>query len=119
MSNYNKALGKSGEETVIDNLKKSGHLLLSKNDRARYGELDIIAQKDSALKFIEVKTRTSDRFGRGDEAITPTKQKHILLCVRSWLANHPVPSAGKEIQVLVAVVTLGEKSPVITWLRML
>ena len=64
----NKIKGKYGEEIAVNYLIKNGCKIVEKNYRfSRYGEIDIIALDGSILCFIEVKTRTSDRFGRSEE----------------------------------------------------
>ena len=49
-------LGKIGEQSVQDWLVKHGYLIRETNYRKPYGELDIIAEKDGIIRFIEVKT---------------------------------------------------------------
>lgn len=42
------------------------------------GEIDIIAKKDNEYVFIEVKTRTSIKYGKPVDAINECKKKHIV-----------------------------------------
>ena len=56
----NKELGAIGEELAANYLVKSGYRLLHRNWRLKGGcEIDIVAFKDNALHFVEVKTRTT------------------------------------------------------------
>lgn len=70
---YNKTLGRFGESAAIKLLTKQGYSIIATNYRSRFGEIDIIAKKDSTLYFIEVKTRSSLAMGQPYEAINPVK----------------------------------------------
>jgi putative endonuclease len=67
-----------GENAACEFLLKKGYKILERNFRKGYGEIDIIAIKDNILVFIEVKTRTSTRFGTPFEAIAPWKLKSLI-----------------------------------------
>lgn len=83
--------GKIGEKYAVDLLKRKGYKILFRNFRSKFGEIDIIAKDPSTLQsgsgrvssgqvtlvFIEVKTRWSKRFGQPEEAVTPTKLRHL------------------------------------------
>jgi len=84
----NKQIGDFGETFAAAYLEKQGYLILERNFRTPYGELDIIAQDGSTVVFIEVKTRSSARFGSGFEAITPKKQQTILRCAEYYIQQH-------------------------------
>ena len=75
--NLKQQLGKSGEELAADFLKQNGYKIIARNYKTRLGEIDIIASDKDTLCFIEVKTRTSDRFGTGQEAVLGRKQRQI------------------------------------------
>ena len=61
-----------------DFLRKKGYKLLEKNYRCKIGEIDVIAEKQGRLVFIEVKTRESARYGPPEEAVHRVKQEKIL-----------------------------------------
>ena len=73
-----KKLGRWGEERARRFLKDNGYKILGKNVRTRLGEVDILAEDDGIVVFIEVKTRASDRFGRGEESISLVKQRRLV-----------------------------------------
>jgi putative endonuclease len=73
-----KALGARGEAVAAVHLKEQGFIIVASNWRCRSGELDLIAEKDGLLVFIEVRTRTkTGTFGTPQESVTARKQKQV------------------------------------------
>ncbi len=72
---YKKLLGKRGEKLVFEHLKKLGYKILEKNYRTPFGEADIIALKGDTVYFVEVKTRSSIKYGTPAQAVDYKKQK--------------------------------------------
>jgi putative endonuclease len=79
------SLGNKGEELAADFLKNSGYKILYRNYKTKLGEIDIIAKDKEAICFVEVKTRSSDRFGCGSEAVFKVKQRQIAKAALSFL----------------------------------
>lgn len=81
MKGLNRAIGSYGEEIAKDYLIKKGYILLDRNYRNRYGEIDIICKFKDIIIFIEVKSRYNTLYGLPKESVTYFKQKRILnLC---------------------------------------
>ena len=78
MSLHNRKIGRWGEGVAAAHLQKQGYELVDRNVRTPYGEIDLIVRRDRIMIFVEVKTRTSTRYGYPEESITPRKQKHML-----------------------------------------
>ncbi len=74
----NKYLGELGEEIACKYIQSKGMLLLQKNFSCKAGEIDIIAKDKENIVFIEVKTRTSDKYGKPSEAVSIAKQRKIV-----------------------------------------
>ncbi len=70
-------LGKNGEALAEEFLKNTGYSILARNYRTKLGEIDIIAREKETICFVEVKTRTGERFGLPEEALTYHKQQRI------------------------------------------
>ena len=70
-------VGKLGEDIASSFLKRKGYRIISRNFKARYGEIDIIALDQDTIVFVEVKTRIGTHFGTPEEAITPRKLREI------------------------------------------
>jgi putative endonuclease len=69
--------GKWGEELAAAYLQQRGYQILFRNFYSKYGELDIVAKKNSLLVFVEVKTRTQDIYGTPGEAVDERKRRHM------------------------------------------
>ncbi|MDW7673024.1 MAG: YraN family protein [Bacillota bacterium] len=77
--------GKLGEERAISFLLKQGYQILEQNFRGPTGEIDIVAQMEKELIFVEVKTRKSLQFGTGREAVDIRKQNRIRKTAQFYL----------------------------------
>ena len=66
-----------GERLACDFLGKNGYRIVERNYRCPDGEIDIIAQQQETLVFVEVRTKKSSRFGTPEESITPAKMEKL------------------------------------------
>ena len=80
-----KETGNLGENIAEHYLKQKGYIILDKNFQCRQGEIDIIAKDKEEIVFIEVKTRTSNKYGTPSEAVNVIKQKHMLQSIKYYL----------------------------------
>lgn len=87
-----KELGRFGEDQAKLYLEGKGYLLVERNFRCRWGEIDLIMLDRGQLVFIEVKARASFRFGRPEEAIGSQKIRRMRRLVGFYLAQHSSPS---------------------------
>jgi len=78
-------LGRHGEDLAAQWYLKQGYTIIDRNWRVRSGEIDIIASRDSVVAFVEVKARTSRRYGRGFDAIDYRKQQKVRSLAVQWL----------------------------------
>lgn len=72
-----KQIGDFGETIAVKYLLKKGYRILRRNFKLKFGEIDIIAQKDGCTVFIEVKTRKNNLFGEPSEYVDYRKQMRI------------------------------------------
>lgn len=80
--------GKMGEDYAADLLLKKGYQILHRNYHSRFGEIDLIAQNEQYLVFLEVKTRNNHSPIHPLEFITPKKQEKILKTAAQYLAEY-------------------------------
>ena len=80
-------IGRKAERAAATYLEMRGYQILERNWRRPRCEIDVVAQKDDAVYFVEVKYRRDDGQGGGLEAITPTKLKQMRYAATSWLAE--------------------------------
>lgn len=83
---YNQDVGKLGEELAAEELRRRGYAILARRYRTRFGEIDIVAQDEGTLVFVEVKARRSDRFGSAAESVTDWKQRRIAAMALDYLS---------------------------------
>lgn len=79
------ALGRIGEDAAVALLTGRGYRILARNFRCPLGELDVVADHDGAIVFVEVKTRSSLARGHPFEAITPHKRRRLTRLARYYL----------------------------------
>lgn len=82
-------LGKWGEELAAAELRRKGWTVVARNFRCRMGEIDIVAENETFLAFVEVKLRQNSRFGLACEAVTPAKQRKLRAAAQLYLISHP------------------------------
>lgn len=84
-------IGDVGEEAVCAFLVKNGYEILDRNFTIRGGEIDIIAKKNDIIAFVEVKSRKKDPLTSGEEAVTKSKQAHIIKTAERYLESLSEP----------------------------
>jgi putative endonuclease len=65
------------EDLAAQHLITKGYKICDRNWRCRYGEIDIVAQEEGVLIFVEVRSRYSERFGSVVEAVDWKKQRKV------------------------------------------
>ncbi len=89
LSSTSKQIGNDAETAVAGWLKGKGYEVLERNWKTRFCEIDIIARKDQALYFVEVKHRASLMQGGGVAAITPRKLRQMRFAATLFLTKYP------------------------------
>jgi len=81
----NSEAGKWGENIAADELRRLGYVILARRYRTRFGEIDIVAQDNETVVFVEVKARRTDRYGSAAESVTDWKQRRIAAMALDYL----------------------------------
>ena len=90
MSRRNQKIGKWGEGIATEYLENHGFTILARNVRTPHGEIDIVANKDGIAIFVEVKTRTTSKYGPPEISVTPRKQEHMLAAADHYSQENEV-----------------------------
>ncbi len=83
-------VGSLGEDEAVEYLKKQRYTIVERNFRTKGGEVDIIARVNDTLVFVEVKARSSARYGFPEDAVGPAKRHRMARAARRYLLLHPV-----------------------------
>jgi putative endonuclease len=81
----NQEKGGLGEQASVDFLKQKGYDILERNYRSSYAEVDIIAQFQNQLIFVEVKTRSYTFYGEPEEFVTRKKQQNMAFVASMYM----------------------------------
>jgi len=91
--------GEFGEKLAANYLEQSGYRILCRNYWCKMGEIDIVAQKNNCVHFVEVKTRTGGFYGSPSESVTWHKIDKMRLAAESYLkAVSGMPGLGRRFQ---------------------
>lgn len=95
---HKKVLGKKGEKLVLAYLKKRRCKIIATNYTTPFGEADIVCADGDEIAFVEVKTRTSDAYGRPAEAVTKQKrERYVKIAKYYWAATGKEPNARFDV----------------------
>jgi putative endonuclease len=99
-ANRRQTLGRWGEALAADTLEQQGYVLLERNARTPYGELDLVMRQGQTIVLVEVKTRSMPTFGLPEESITRRKQEHLLRAAQHYLQSHPELGGDWRVDVI-------------------
>jgi len=80
-----KQSGDSAEAAVAEFLRQGGYKILERNWKTPYAEIDVVAEKDKSVCFVEVKYRRSLSAGDGFDYITSQKLSHMNRAAEAWI----------------------------------
>ena len=80
-------IGNKYEDKSVKILVKEAYKILERNYQNRFGEIDIIAEKNKEIVFIEVKYRKTNKFGYGYEAVDRRKIMKILKLANYYMQS--------------------------------
>ena len=95
-------LGILGENLACRELERQGYEILARRYRTRYGEIDIVARDGATVVFVEVKARTSRRFGEGSDAVNGVKREKITAMAVDYVARQH----GREVPLRFDVIVV-------------
>jgi len=77
--------GAAAEKLALEYLQRNGLQLIESNFKCRFGEIDLILNDGSTLVFVEVRLRSSQRFGGAAASVTSAKQGRITRAAQIYL----------------------------------
>jgi putative endonuclease len=89
MTLLRKLLGNQGEQKACDYLQQRGYLIVDRNVRSRFGEIDIIAMDGETLVFCEVRSRGGQALAQAAESIGEVKQHRLHRLAQAYLQKRP------------------------------
>ena len=103
----NKQIGDRGEKLAAMFLQNKGYTILEQNYRFERAEVDIIAYRDHEIVFVEVKLRTSLKYGYPEDAVTEGKKQQIFKAAEAWLYERKMDGSPARFD----VISILSKSP--------
>src|SRR5437764_10597008 len=100
-------LGRTGERLAAEELVRRGYRILEKNFRCSYGEIDLVAEDEQDLIFVEVKTRRGNVYGLPEEAVTYRKRQKIVQVASCYLDLHACSERSWRIDVVAVQLSKG------------
>ena len=97
---YKKLLGLKGEKIAEQTLKKQGYKIVYTNYVTPFGEADLVCEKDGVIVFVEVKTRTSNKYGTPAQAVDNKKQKKYRDIATYYLKSNDVEDVPVSFMVV-------------------
>lgn len=115
MDMHNQNWGKYGENLAVEFLKKQGFQIVERNFRTGFGEIDVVAQKDNSLRFVEVKTRLTVGCGQPEEAVHYLKKSRLLKAAKLYVAWREPIIPNYQIDVISILIDVKTRQSQITY----
>jgi putative endonuclease len=95
-----RGLGRTGERLAAEALMSKGYRILERNFRCRQGEIDIVAEDEQDIIFVEVKARRGVAFGLPEDAVTIRKRRKLVEVASNYLDLHTCLDRSWRIDVV-------------------
>lgn len=93
-------LGIQGEQVAAQLLETKGYHILEQNYRCRFGEIDIVAENRGEMVFVEVKTRSTAKFGRPADGVTEEKLYRMQRAAKHYVLFHSLTDVNVRFDVV-------------------
>src|SRR3990167_10323362 len=114
-------IGEIGENVAVKFLMKRNFLILDRNYTRKWGELDIVAEKDGKIYFIEVKSVSYLPDGalvkageisdlRPEENMHPWKLKRMARIIQTYLLSKNLGEKEWQVDLLVVYLNLKDRA---------
>ncbi len=107
MTAHNQRLGFLGERIAERWLRRQGYRILARRFRVGHRDIDLIAQREGQVAFVEVKARQGAEFGDPVAAVHHRKQRELSKSARIWVDRHGRAGEHYRFDVVGILVTEG------------
>lgn len=104
MSAATQAFGEVGEQIAERWLRRQGFRVLQRRYRNGHRDIDLVAERDNTVVFVEVKARRDDRFGGPLEAVNWRKRRELERSAKVWIDRHGKPDEAYRFDVIGVIV---------------
>jgi putative endonuclease len=101
-------IGNEGEELACAYLETKGWTILDRNYFFEHAEVDIVALDENVIVFVEVKLRSSTKFGQPMEYVTEEKVKNVFKASEAWMYERKMDGYPMRFDVIGIVQKSGE-----------
>ena len=115
MTEKTQKIGEIGERLATKFLEQKGFVIIDRNYRTRFGEIDIIAKDKKELIFVEVKAKNTSRFGKPYEMVTKRKKRKLRMTAKSYLQDSRIDSGNTPWR--IDVISIDYETGKIEWLK--
>ena len=109
MSDRRVRLGRRGEELAANELVRQGYRVVERNWRCQAGEVDVVAERDGAWFFFEVRTRRGTEFGTPEESVTEEKQERMADVALTYMAEHDLDDVDWRLGLVAIELEAGDR----------
>jgi putative endonuclease len=100
MTDPRRGLGRRGEALAVAELARRGYTMRQRNWRCSEGEIDVVAEHDGWLVFVEVRTRRGRELGTPEVSVTAAKRARLIRVAQSYLAEYEPEEIDWRIDVV-------------------
>ena len=105
MTTARRRLGDFGERVAVQHLEAKGYRIRERNARTRFGEIDIVAEKEDTLTFVEVRCRRGNKLGSAAESLSEAKQRRLVNLAEAYGVGQDGLPEGRRIDLIAVDLT--------------
>lgn len=107
MSAATQALGETGERVAARWLRRRGWEIVAWRYRTGHRDIDLVAEREGVVAFVEVKTRRRERFGGPVGGVGWRKQRELVRSATVWLDRHGKAGVAYRFDVIGVIIDAG------------
>ncbi|MEQ9265661.1 MAG: YraN family protein [Balneolaceae bacterium] len=112
MSKTHRQIGNEGEDLACEFLVNKGWEILDRNYYSSHSEIDIIAKDNDFYVFVEVKSRSTDFFGRPEEYVNDEKVQRIFQAAEAWVIEKKLSGVPMRFDVIGILISKRKKASI-------